>query len=43
MKGDHKITEPHRESGKIYCDTNDILCKPPPLPLINYDQSLFQP
>ena len=26
----HKSTEPHRESGKIYCDANNILLKPPP-------------
>ena len=33
MKGYHKSTEPHRESGKIYCDANNILLKHPPPPL----------
>ena len=42
MKGYHKSTEPHRESGKIYCDANNILLRhSPPHLLIKNDHILF--
>ena len=42
MKGYHKSTEPHKESGKIYCDANNILLKhPSPHLLIKNDHILF--